>query len=162
MRVERKDLPESTRIEENVTISARPGSLELGEKNTFYPGVIVRIDKGWMKTGREVSFGPGCLIYEPRAGLEIGDYCLLAGGVKICGVEHGFDDISIQIRYQPSKSEKIVLEEDVYLGMGVIVLPGVVIGKGSVIGAGSVVTKDIPPMSVAYGNPCRVVRVRGD
>lgn len=37
-------------------------------------------------------------------------------------------------------------------------LPGVTIGEGSVIGAGSVVTKDIPPHSLAVGNPCKVVR----
>lgn len=46
----------------------------------------------------------------------------------------------------------------VWLGSGVIVLPGVEIGDGSIVGAGSVVTRDIPPMSVAVGNPCRVVR----
>ena len=45
-----------------------------------------------------------------------------------------------------------------WLGGGVIVLPGVTIGDNSVIGAGSVVTKDIPPNSVACGNPCKVVR----
>lgn len=45
-----------------------------------------------------------------------------------------------------------------WLGAGVIVMPGVTIGDGSVIGAGSIVTKDIPAGSLAYGNPCRVVR----
>jgi len=42
----------------------------------------------------------------------------------------------------------------------VCVLPGVTIGDRCVIGAGSVVTKDIPPYSVAVGNPCRVIRDR--
>lgn len=50
------------------------------------------------------------------------------------------------------------MQGNCWLGGGVIVLPGVTIGDGSVIGAGSVVTKDIPPDSVAVGNPCRVIR----
>lgn len=46
----------------------------------------------------------------------------------------------------------------VYLAVGVIVLPGVMIGDYSVVGAGSVVTKNIPPSSIAAGNPARVLR----
>jgi len=47
---------------------------------------------------------------------------------------------------------------DCWLGANVVVCPGVTIGEGCVIGAGSVVTRDIPPMSFAAGNPCRVIR----
>ena len=54
----------------------------------------------------------------------------------------------------------IVIEDDVWIGRRVIILPGVTIGRGSVIGAGAVVAKDIPPYSVAVGNPCKVVRNR--
>jgi acetyltransferase-like isoleucine patch superfamily enzyme len=154
-------LPETTIIEPSVTIFGGPGaSLVLGDKNTIYPGVVIRIDQGSMVTGKEVSFGPGCLIYEPRGGLEIGDYCLLAGGVMICGVQHGFEDRATPIRHQLPSIGKVVIESDVWLGMGVKVLPGVTIGKGSIIGAGSVVDKSVPPGSVAVGIPCRVVRQR--
>ena len=52
----------------------------------------------------------------------------------------------------------IHIEENVWIGAGVIVLPGVTIGKNSVIGAGSVVTRDIPENVVAMGTPCRVAR----
>ncbi|WP_236061585.1 sugar O-acetyltransferase [Actinacidiphila acididurans] len=55
-------------------------------------------------------------------------------------------------------SEPIVIEDKVWIGSNAVVLPGVRIGYGSVIGAGSVVSRDIPPMSVAVGTPCRVVR----
>jgi len=55
-------------------------------------------------------------------------------------------------------SEPIVIEDKVWIGSNAVVLPGVRIGYGSVIGAGSVVTKDIPPMVVAVGNPCTVMR----
>ena len=52
----------------------------------------------------------------------------------------------------------VTIEDGCWIGGGVIILPGITIGKGSVIGAGSVVTKNIPPDSLAAGNPCRVIR----
>lgn len=55
-------------------------------------------------------------------------------------------------------SKPIVIEDKVWIGSNVVVLPGVRIGYGSVIGAGSVVSRDIPPMVVAVGVPCRVLR----
>lgn len=52
----------------------------------------------------------------------------------------------------------VVIEDDVWLGLNVIVLKGVTIGRGSVIGANSVVTRDIPAGVIAGGNPCRVLK----
>lgn len=54
----------------------------------------------------------------------------------------------------------IVMEDDVWIGARVILLPSVRAGQGSVIGAGSVVTNDIPPYSIAGGNPARIIRRR--
>ncbi|MBE7081631.1 MAG: maltose O-acetyltransferase [Clostridiales bacterium] len=54
----------------------------------------------------------------------------------------------------------ITIEDDVWIGARVVVLPGVTIGKGSVIGACAVVSKDVPPYSVFVGNPGRVVKNR--
>jgi acetyltransferase-like isoleucine patch superfamily enzyme len=54
----------------------------------------------------------------------------------------------------------VTVGEYVWMGFGVSVLPGVTIGDHSVIGAGSVVAKDIPPYSIAAGNPARVLRQR--
>ena len=52
----------------------------------------------------------------------------------------------------------VVIEDDVWIGSGAIIVPGVTIKKGSVIGAGSVVTKDVPENVIAVGNPCKVLR----
>lgn len=56
-------------------------------------------------------------------------------------------------------SKPIIIEDNVWLGYGVVVWKGVTIGKNSVIGANSVVTKDIPENVIAAGNPCRVIRM---
>lgn len=58
------------------------------------------------------------------------------------------------------KYELTSIGSDVWIGAKVIVKAGVVIGNGAIIGAGSVVTRDIPPFTVAVGNPCRVIRDR--
>ena len=52
----------------------------------------------------------------------------------------------------------VIIEDNVWLGLNVIVLKGVTIGKNSVIGAGSVVTRNIPANVIAAGNPCRVIK----
>lgn len=154
-------LPDNTILEPQAVIFVGPdGALELGENNILYPHCSIRIDRGWMRTGREVSFGPGVMIYEPRGGLEIGDYCMIAGGTAICGVQHGADSLDIPMRRQVSRSGKIVIEDDVWIGMRVVIMPGVTIGRQSIIGAGSLVNRDIPPRSIAWGTPCEVRETR--
>lgn len=155
------EIPECAIIEpQSVLYVGKKGAIQLGKKNTIYPQVSIRVDQGWIRTGDHVSIGSGTHIYEPRAGLEIGDNVLIAGGCLICGVEHGYQSVELPMRDQPSLARKITIGSDVWLGMGVILFPGVSIGNGAVIGGGSIVTKDIPPYSVAYGQPCTVQRTR--
>ena len=54
----------------------------------------------------------------------------------------------------------VVIGDYAWIGGGAILLPGVTIGEGAVVGAGSVVSKDVPPYSVALGNPARVIKER--
>ena len=153
-------LPASTVIEPlAVVYVGHNGRLKLGEMNTIYPGTTIRIKEGWMETGKEVSFGPGCHIYEPRAGLSIGDYCMIGGGVLICGVNHG-QALSGPMRRQPVKAAEIVIKDDVWIGMGSVITPGVVIGEGAIVSAGSVVIEDVPPMAVVGGVPAKVLKMR--
>lgn len=154
-------LPETTIIEPLVVIyGGIAASLVLGERNILYPGCVIRLDRGQMRTGTDVSFGPGCQIYETRGGLSIGDHCMIGGGTLISGVNHGHAKIDIPMRNQAPTSLPIVIEHDVWIGMGVKLLPGIRIGTGSIIGAGSVVTADIAPYSIAMGIPCRVRKTR--
>lgn len=55
-------------------------------------------------------------------------------------------------------SSEIIIDEDVWLGVGVTILSGVHIGRGCIIGAGSLVTKSLPPYSVAVGSPARILK----
>lgn len=56
------------------------------------------------------------------------------------------------------KDAPIVVEDDVWIGTGAIILPGVIVGKMSVIGAGAVVTKNVPPYSTVGGTPAKIIK----
>lgn len=155
-------IPQSTIIEPlAVVYVGERGHLQLGEMNTIYPGATIRVDQGSMETGKEVSFGSGCHIYEPRAGLRIGDHCMIGGGVLICGVHHGYSLPDVPMRKQPFDAAPIVLGNDVWIGMGAIILPGVTIGDGAIVGAGAVVTADVAAGTVVTGVPARLAKLRG-
>ena len=64
--------------------------------------------------------------------------------------------------YNLEYAKPITIEDNCWLASNVVVCGGVTIGEGSVIGAGSVVTRNIPPHSLAVGNPCRVIRTIGE
>jgi maltose O-acetyltransferase len=63
-------------------------------------------------------------------------------------------------RDMPASQGPIVVEDDVFIGARVTILPGVTVGRGAAIGAGSVVPKDVAPGATVVGNPAREVRRR--
>lgn len=80
--------------------------------------------------------------------VTIGDYSVIGTGSRLT-------------THDPVKGPRpVVIGSFVWMGFAVIVLPGVTIGDYSIIGAGSVVTKDVPPYSIAAGNPARILRQR--
>jgi len=99
-------------------------------------------------------------IPDPRSEIVIGDCCMFAMNVTILAGNHGTSDTSIPMRYQKDVPERIVIEDDCWIGAGVVITKTVTIGRGSIIGANSVVTHDIPPYSVCGGVPCRVIKSR--
>ena len=88
--------------------------------------------------------------------IYIGDHVMIGPNVVIATAGHPIDPELRQKNLQFNKD--VHIEENVWIGAGVIIMPGITIGKNTVIGAGSIVTKDIPENCVAAGNPCRVLR----
>jgi len=97
-----------------------------------------------------------------REKIEIGKNCLIAPNCQI--FDSSAHDLLLenpQIRINSKGgSRSIKIHDHVWIGANSIILPGVTIGEGSVIGAGSVVTRDIPPFSMAAGNPASVLKTR--
>lgn len=155
------EIPASTHCEAGVIISGgERSSIVFGKKVTLYPNVVIRQSVGSILIGDDVSLGPGVVLYELRSGLTIGSSSMLAAGVKICGVQHGYSDIHTPMREQAIESMPVVIGDDVWIGMNVVIHPGVTIGSHSIVGSGSVVTRSIPASSIAYGVPCAVRKSR--
>ena len=142
----------------------------------------------FLKYGNDLHIGRGTRLWAPKqlkignsvyigkqvhieANCEIGDYCLIANRVAIVGRhDHDFSAVGFPVRYapwvgshcfpSPYADEKAVIESDVWLGYGAIVLTGVTIGRGSIVAAGSVVTKDVPSYSIIGGVPASVIGQR--
>ena len=109
--------------------------------------------------------------------LIIGRFCQIAAGVEFImnGANHPMNAVSTFPFYTlegwnmepppasalPLKGDTI-LGNDVWIGQNAVILPGVHIGDGAIVGANSVVGSDIPPYTVAAGNPARVIRRRFD
>jgi len=94
--------------------------------------------------------------------VKIGNYLMMGEDVLFLGGGHKYDRIDIPMGLQGGMEKSFLeIEDDVWIGARVIVLPGCRhIGKGVIIGAGSVVTKDIPDYAIVGGNPARVIRFR--
>ena len=122
--------------------------------------------------GQHISIGNNVIIninctFVDCNKITIGNNVLIASNVQIYTATH---PVNISDRLLDNWSYNnphaffntyalpVTIEDNVWIGGGVIILPGVTIGKNSVIGAGSVVNKSIPPNSLAVGNPCKIIR----
>jgi maltose O-acetyltransferase len=102
--------------------------------NAFISGPLV--------IGRDVIMGPNCTFLSINRDTP---------SITVPMIEQGF---------RPARPP--VIEDDVWIGASVTVLPGRRIGKGSIVAAGAVVSTDVPPYSVVAGNPARIIKQRDE
>lgn len=126
----------------------------LGERTTFVPPL--HCDYGTqVETGTDCFFNFGTTFLD-EAPIRFGNHVFVGPD---CGFYTAIHPLDAPRRNRGlERALPITVEDDVWIGGHVTVLPGVTIGRGSVVGAGSVVTRDVPPGVVAAGNPCRVIR----
>lgn len=133
-------------------LSYKPFFGEIQSIPYIFPGVRFVYMKG-IHFGKNVLVNSNAYMYG-RGGIEIGDGVLISPNCSIIAGDHNID-ADKPIIEQPSKSEKIIIEKDSWIGANSVVLGGVRIKEGSIIGAGAVVTRDTEPYSVNLGIPAR-------
>lgn len=133
-----------------------PNKVSIGNNCILEHNIVFKHDGPWSQ-GRsiiiknDVFIGNNCE-FNINCGITIHPYSNISSGCKFIDHNHGIKAGEL-IGPQRSESASIVIEEDVWLGVNVIVLKGVTIGKGAVIGAGATVTKSIPPNEIWTGIP---------
>ena len=116
---------------------------------------VVNNGAGDVRIGEGSRVGIGSVVVGP---VDIGRHVFLGQHVSVQGLIHGYEDVTTNPNLQPLMLRPVKVGDYTHLGTNSTILAGVTIGQRCQIGAGSVVTKDIPPYSVAVGNPARVVK----
>ena len=112
-----------------------------------------------IRLGDCVQFGDHCVV---MCDAHFGNRVLIGRSVAFVGRDdHRYDIVGKTIWDSPRGDQfKVVVEDDVWIGHGAIILTGVTVSKGAVVAAGSVVSTDVPPYSIVAGNPARVIKSR--
>lgn len=146
--------------------------ITINAQDVFNGFPFLSIDRDSYLVGVEVQSG---INFDPAGGrhcIAIGKGCSLAESItfmidlnhdyaSVCQGEVSFLPQSLGHSRVPRKGS-IILQNDVWIGHGAIIMAGVTLHNGCVVAAGSVVTKDVPPYAIAGGNPARILRYRFD
>lgn len=112
-----------------------------------------------IKVGK--NFGVNSGTYINGVGeIEIGNYVLLGNNVTISSGVHPIEGDTPTVFERKCIPKKIIIEDDVWIGAGSVIMPGVRLAKGTVVGANSTVTKDTIEYSVVVGSPAKIIKKR--
>lgn len=147
-------------------IGKRPAfyCIELGDKCHFQRDLTIDITeieelnpRLVIKDGAYIGRNTVISVYSP---ITIGKEVLIGAYSYIVSSNHNYERRDLPIWTQGVIEAPIIIEDGVWIGAHVIVLPGVTIGEGAIIGAGSVVSKNIPPYEIWAGVPAKFIKKR--
>jgi acetyltransferase-like isoleucine patch superfamily enzyme len=150
-------------IDDRVTIyQARGGGVvDLGNHVHLYRDTTIQTGlNGRVVMADGLIIQPRCQFSAYVGSIIIGSAVQIAPNCAFYPYNHGVA-ANTPMNEQPAESKgDIIIEDDVWIGYGSIILENVKIGKGAVIGAGSVVTRNVPAYAIAAGNPAKVIKTR--
>lgn len=133
--------------------SYRLAGIKIGSGSTIHTGARF-YNPGNIKIGQDSILGEG-IVLDGREQIIIGDHVDIASEVMIYNSQHDIHSTDFH-----AISEKVIIEDFVFIGPRAIILPGVTLAKGAVVGAGAVVTKDVPEYAIVGGIPAKVIGER--
>jgi acetyltransferase-like isoleucine patch superfamily enzyme len=143
----------------NLLEAFREGRLEVGEHTLLEPNVwITAPGEARVRIGSSSYLNIGVMVASHEL-VEIGDHCMFANGCFVTDANHRYDDQDKPVPWQGFTTKGPTrVGDNVWCGANVVITSGVTVGERCVIGSNSVVTQNLPPFSVAFGAPARVVK----
>jgi acetyltransferase-like isoleucine patch superfamily enzyme len=137
------------------------GRVGLGDEVHLHRDTVIQTGQGgYVQIGAHTHIQPRCQFSAYLGSISIGANVEIAPGCAFYSYDHSLEP-GKPVGQQPLKTKGgIRIDDNVWLGYGVIILDGVHIGEGAAIGAGSVVTKSIAPQVIAAGQPAKVIKAR--
>jgi acetyltransferase-like isoleucine patch superfamily enzyme len=143
-----------------------PHRIEIGDEVLIYERVTFSlVEEHWgTRYSPHLTIGDRTVVghsvwFSCVGEIEIGAGVLIGHGVLIADSFHEYQDRGTPIIRQPMAPPRAVrIGAGAHIGPGAVILPGVTIGAGCYVAAGAVVAEDVPPHSVAAGNPAEVIR----
>jgi acetyltransferase-like isoleucine patch superfamily enzyme len=141
--------------------TAREPGIRLGDRTHIGEYSLVAANRGWVNIGDDSWVGSHCSI-QGNGGVSIGNHVMIASLCAINTVSHRSDRLDLPMNQQGTYCDPVIIEDDVWIGIGAIILQGVRIGQGSIVAAGAVVNRNLPPNSIAMGVPARAENKRAE
>ena len=152
-------------------VSKKPGAVVIGKHVSCYAGCSFAVGENGRCTVGDFTLLNGALIMVEER-IDIGSHCLVSWNVGIADSDfHPLEPAQRFIDAQALapffkdrpprpklKTARVKIGDNVWIGMGAVILKGVSIGDNSVVAAGAIVTKSIPPNTIVAGNPAEVVK----
>jgi acetyltransferase-like isoleucine patch superfamily enzyme len=132
-------------------------NLRIGRGTHIGSFVKIKASTGPLTIGRQGSIGSGCFISAEKAGIQIGDHCLIGPNTSIIGNDYEYARLDIPIAQQAKTSKGIRIGHDVWIGAGCAIADGVDIGDHCIVAPNSLVTQSLAAKTVAMGSPAKRV-----
>lgn len=132
---------------------------DIGDKVSISQGV-------WIDRPHKICIGDNVVLSRDvlittSGGVSIGNNSMIGYGSKILSANHRIpENREESIRFSGHVFDKVIIEDDVWIGCNCVILPGVIIKKGAIVGAGTIVTKDLEEYGVYVGSPAKRIRSR--
>jgi acetyltransferase-like isoleucine patch superfamily enzyme len=154
-------------VSENCILDARsdgsPRAMVIGDDAILSNGVVVSCKGAGVEIGPRTGFGPySCILAADGGDITVGADCAIGPRVTLVGGGHYHHDrTDLPIWRQGIRpGDRLILEEDIWVGAGATALGGVRIGRGSIAAAGATLTRQVEPYTITGGVPARPIRRR--